>query len=267
MGILTVILVATVVVLVYFLYDRGKQKMTSGNEDINTKKETIMKETENNGQENAQNTQDKQERNFHTKDFLLETLQKMNVNYEFSPDDETRLWLEWQGGHFAIDTANDNPFIEIWFLQWEDWELYDIDTISRVKRIINDVNIKTPITVVYSVNEAAKKVSEILSDNMRLISKKWDNAAVSMTGGCDSKTTLSCAKDEYDSFSYFSYVSSESEQVDADAAHKICEALGLSHKIYSISENDEDFKDLEDIRKILRWNSGDIRDNNHWSKI
>lgn len=113
-----------------------------------------------------------------------------------------------------------------------------------------------------SVNEAAKKVSEILSDNMRLISKKWDNAAVSMTGGCDSKTTLSCAKDEYDSFSYFSYVSSESEQVDADAAHKICEALGLSHKIYSISENDEDFKDLEDIRKILRWNSGDIRDNN-----
>ena len=113
-----------------------------------------------------------------------------------------------------------------------------------------------------SVNEAAKKVSEILSDNMRLISKKWDNAAVSMTGGCDSKTTLSCAKDEYDSFSYFSYVSSESEQVDADAAHKICEALGLSHKIYLISENDEDFKDLEDIRKILRWNSGDIRDNN-----
>ncbi len=159
MGILTVILVATVVVLVYFLYDRGKQKMTSGNEDINTKKETIMKETENNGQENAQNTQDKQERNFHTKDFLLETLQKMNVNYEFSPDDETRLWLEWQGGHFAIDTANDNPFIEIWFLQWEDWELYDIDTISRVKRIINDVNIKTPITVVYSVNEAASTFS------------------------------------------------------------------------------------------------------------
>ena len=159
MGILTVILVATVVVLVYFLHDRGKQKMTSGNEDINTKKETIMKETENNGQENAQNTQDKQERNFHTKDFLLETLQKMNVNYEFSPDDETRLWLEWQGGHFAIDTANDNPFIEIWFLQWEDWELYDIDTISRVKRIMNDVNIKTPITVVYSVNEAASTFS------------------------------------------------------------------------------------------------------------
>lgn len=159
MGILTVILVATVVVLVYFLHDRGKQKMTPGNEDINTYKETIMKETENNGQENAQNTQDTQENNYHSKDFLLETLQKMNVNYEFSPDDETRLWLEWQGGHFAIDTANDNPFIEIWFLQWEDWELYDIDTISRVKRIMNDVNIKTPITVVYSVNEAASTFS------------------------------------------------------------------------------------------------------------
>lgn len=159
MGILTVILVATVVVLVYFLHDRGKQKMTPGNEDINTYKETIMKETENNGQENAQNPQNTKEKNFHSKDFLLETLQKMNVNYEFAPDDETRLWFEWQGGHFAIDTANDNPFIEIWFLQWEDWELYDIDTISRVKRIMNDVNIKTPITVVYSVNEAASTFS------------------------------------------------------------------------------------------------------------
>ena len=120
----------------------------------------------------------------------------------------------------------------------------------------------TPENQHLSVTEAAIKASKILSNNMDLISKKWNNAAISMTGGCDSKTTLSCAKNKYDNYSFFSYISSESEQVDADAAHKICEALGLSHKIYSISENDEDYKDIEDIRKILRWNSGDIRDNN-----
>ena len=155
MGIFTVILVTTVIVLVYFLYDRGKQKMTSGNEDINTNKETIMKETENNGQENAPNTQDKQERNFHTKDFLIETLQKMNIKYEMSPDDDSRLWFEWQGGTFGIDVTNDCPFIVIWFLQWNEWPLYDIDTLSRVKRIMNDININSGITLVYSVNESA----------------------------------------------------------------------------------------------------------------
>lgn len=115
----------------------------------------MTKETENSGQENAQNTQDKQERNFHTKDFLIETLLKMNIKYEMSPDDDSRLWFEWQGGNFGIDVANDCPFIVIWFLQWNEWPLYDIDTLSRVKRIMNDVNINSGITLVYSVNESA----------------------------------------------------------------------------------------------------------------
>lgn len=156
MEIFTVVLVVLVIVFANFLHDKGKRNMAPDDESINTKKDSIMmKETENSGQENAQNTQDTQEKNYHSKDFLLETLQKMNISYEFSPDDETRLWFEWQGGNFAIDVANDSPFIDIWFHQWEEWELYDIDSISRVKRIMNDINIKSPITVVYSVNEAA----------------------------------------------------------------------------------------------------------------
>ena len=160
MEIFTVVLVVLVIVFANFLHDKRKRNMAPENENFNTQKDSIMmKETENSGQENAQNTQDKQERNFHTKDFLIETLQKMNIKYEMSPDDDSRLWFEWQGGTFGIDVTNDCPFIVIWFLQWEDWELYDIDTISRVKRIMNDVNIKTPITVVYSVNEAASTFS------------------------------------------------------------------------------------------------------------
>ena len=156
MEIFTVVLVVLVIVFANFLHDKGKQQMASDDENINTQKDSIMtKETENSGQENAQNTQDKQERNFHTKDFLIETLQKMNIKYEMTPDDDSRLWFEWQGGNFGIDVANDCPFIVIWFLQWNEWPLYDIDTLSRVKRIMNDVNINSGITLVYSVNESA----------------------------------------------------------------------------------------------------------------
>lgn len=156
MEIFTVVLVVLVIVFANFLHDKGKRNMAPDDENINTQKNSIMtKETENSGQENAQNTQDKQERNFHTKDFLIETLQKMNIKYEMSPDDDSRLWFEWQGGNFGIDVANDCPFIVIWFLQWNEWPLYDIDTLSRVKRIMNDVNINSGITLVYSVNESA----------------------------------------------------------------------------------------------------------------
>lgn len=156
MEIFTVVLVVLVIVFANFLHDKGKRNMAPENENFNTQKDSIMmKETENSGQENAQNTQDKQERNFRTKDFLIETLQKMNIKYEMSPDDDSRLWFEWQGGNFGIDVANDCPFIVIWFLQWNEWPLYDIDTLSRVKRIMNDVNINSGITLVYSVNESA----------------------------------------------------------------------------------------------------------------
>lgn len=42
----------------------------------------------------------------------------------------------------------------------------------------------------------------------------------------------------YDKLKYFSYQSQESESVDAKAAHKICEKLGLTHKIYTISSDE-----------------------------
>ena len=38
--------------------------------------------------------------------------------------------------------------------------------------------------------------------------------------------------------------------------------MDLPHSIYKISESDSDSEDIEDIRRILRWISGDILDNN-----
>ena len=58
---------------------------------------------------------------------------------------------------------------------------------------------------------------------MKLIHKKWDKPAISLTGGCDSKTTLACTKGEYENYNYFSYISNDSEEVDAIAAKKICD--------------------------------------------
>lgn len=110
--------------------------------------------------------------------------------------------------------------------------------------------------------EIVEESSGILHRSMQLISEKWNSPAISLTGGCDSKTTLACAEGLYDKFQYFSYVSSESERMDADAAHSICQALRLQHTVYQIPETVQPEEHYEIVQKVLRWNSGDLIDNN-----
>ena len=110
-----------------------------------------------------------------------------------------------------------------------------------------------------------EQCASILHESLCVISVKWpEQAAISLTGGCDSKTTLACANGLYDRFKYFSYISSEAEKVDADAAKKIAESLNIieSYKTYLIPQTDEDVEDVGFWRKLLNQNCGEIGDNN-----
>lgn len=125
-----------------------------------------------------------------------------------------------------------------------------------IEQVVTDIS-----KAVY--NEKIKFSAETLHNSLRLISEKWPGkTAISLTGGCDSKTTLACAKELYDSFDYFSYISSEAEKVDAEAAEKICRKLGLKHRTYKIPGQDSDCKDIEIWRAVLRRNCGEIGENN-----
>lgn len=112
--------------------------------------------------------------------------------------------------------------------------------------------------------ETVEEMSDILTKSMLLISEKWTNgrAALSVTGGRDSTTSLACAKDIYDKISYYSYISSYGEEVDANAAHKICDHLGLLHKIYKVPDESELYVDIENYKMILECNAGCIGHNN-----
>ena len=104
--------------------------------------------------------------------------------------------------------------------------------------------------------EIVNEIAEILNRNMKLIAKKWVKPAISLTGGCDSRTTLAATTGLYEKFSYFSYISVEKEKIDANTAHEISLGLGNQHIIYNISDNDSDYLDLEAIKEILYWNGG-----------
>ena len=106
--------------------------------------------------------------------------------------------------------------------------------------------------------EIVSETADLLHANMELISMKWSRPAISLTGGCDSKTTLSCANGLYDRFSYFSYISSDSEAADAEAAARICDALQLTHKTYCIPDHNTEVLKYDEVSEVINWNTGNI---------
>ncbi len=108
------------------------------------------------------------------------------------------------------------------------------------------------------------ELSDIMSNTMKLVAKKWPDkkAAISVTGGRDSMTTVACSNGIYDQFGYFSYISNVDESVDAYAAKQICEELGVEHSIIEIPQDDPMYKDLDTFKKILECNAGCIGANN-----
>ncbi|RAS79917.1 asparagine synthase-related protein [Priestia endophytica] len=98
----------------------------------------------------------------------------------------------------------------------------------------------------------------VLKNSMKLVSDKF-NASISLTGGTDSKMTLAAAKDFYDRYKYFSFISTEAEEKDALAAKKICKQLGLEHSIYKVPEKNDDIEEYENISEIINHNAGYIK--------
>lgn len=105
------------------------------------------------------------------------------------------------------------------------------------------------------INEAAR----IMKNNMILIAKKWENPQISLTGGIDSTTTFAAANGYYEEYETFSYISSEQEAPDAEAAEKIAENFDVTHTTYSIPTNNTDLKDYDIFSKIIDHNNGYIQ--------
>ena len=104
-----------------------------------------------------------------------------------------------------------------------------------------------------------ERIGTLIHNGIECCSKKWDRCAISLSGGTDSKTTLSCANGLYDRFSYFSFHSKPQELVDAEGAQKICAKLGLTHTLYHIPEENDAFEDFALVKMILQHNTAYIK--------
>ncbi len=106
--------------------------------------------------------------------------------------------------------------------------------------------------------DVAQSIAKLVKTNVELCAKKWKKPAISLSGGVDSRTTLSSATDVYEKFYYYSFESKPQESKDAEAAHNICHELSLPHTIYKIPETISNDDDFELFKQIVTRNCSNI---------
>lgn len=147
----------------------------------------------------------------------------------------------------------------------------DLSPYEKIKRIISGFlytsNLKDisfnrfwPVKHIENKNysQVINDASKILSNNMILVSKKWQNPAISLTGGIDSNTTFAAANGIYKKFSSFTYVSADKEIPDAQAARIISEKFAVAHKQYDIPDKNNDINLFEERKQLFLHNNGYI---------
>lgn len=122
------------------LYDRAKKEIET---ESNMSRETNKEEKKG------------------TRDLFLETLTKIGCQYEIEENEDVEegdIRIGYQGEYFVVRASNKNRFIQIYDTHWGHVELYDIDEFARLKKAINESNIRNSVTTVYTIDEAGNNV-------------------------------------------------------------------------------------------------------------
>jgi hypothetical protein len=109
---------------------------------------------------NMNNETNKKEKNG-TRDLFLETLTKIGCQYEIEEGEDVEdgdIRFGYQGEYFVVRASNKTRYIQIYDTHWGHVELYDIDEFSRLKKAINESNIRNSVTTVYTIDEAGSNV-------------------------------------------------------------------------------------------------------------
>lgn len=107
---------------------------------------------------NIEETENMEKENFGTKELFLETLTKIGCQYVADEEDKERFVFNYQGERFTVDINNESLYVRLWDMFWGSVDTEDIDQISRLRKVINEANIRFGTTTVYSINEEEGKM-------------------------------------------------------------------------------------------------------------
>jgi hypothetical protein len=115
--------------------DRNNMTVASEENQKNVKKETNM------------------EKNIRTRDLFIEVLTKIGCQYQLGEGDDTRIFFTFQGENMFADASDESLYVVVWDTYWEHVELYDIDEVSKMRKAINNSNLNSSVTTVYTIDK------------------------------------------------------------------------------------------------------------------
>lgn len=152
-------IIAIVVVAGLFAYLKKEREQVWDIEDadvhaaLSSQAKEEVKPVKNNQEDN------RMEEKKGTRDLFLETLTKIGCQYEVEDGEDGDINFGYQGEYFVVRASNKARYIQIYDTHWAHIELYDIDEFARLKKAINESNLRNSVTTVYTIDEAGGNVN------------------------------------------------------------------------------------------------------------
>ena len=139
----------------------NKRNQVRTNEKLDVNADLYDRAKEELERENNMNKETNKEEKIGTRDLFLETLTKIGCQYVIEEDEnveEGDIRFGYQGEYFVVRASNKTHYIQIYDTHWGHVELYDVDEFARLKKAINESNIRNSVTTIYTIDEAGSNV-------------------------------------------------------------------------------------------------------------
>ena len=87
-----------------------------------------------------------------TRQLALRTIE--NIGSEPKYDEAGRIQFEYQGVIFLVEAANDCMFVNLIWPWCHSFSKFDIDECARVRQVVNEINLRESVSVVYTISDS-----------------------------------------------------------------------------------------------------------------
>ena len=117
-------------------------------EDDNYEYSPVVTDTSDNNQITGANM----EETISTRQLALKTIEDIGSTPQYT--EEGRIQFEYQGVVFLMEAVNDCMFVNLIWPWCHSFSKFDIDEFSRVRQVINDINMRGTASVFYSITDS-----------------------------------------------------------------------------------------------------------------
>ena len=102
--------------------------------------------------DNNQITETNMEETISTRQLALKTIENIGSTPQYT--EEGRIQFEYQGVVFLMEAVNDCMFVNLIWPWCHSFSKFDIDELSRVRQVINDINMRGTASVFYCITDS-----------------------------------------------------------------------------------------------------------------